>query len=83
MCLLCLGQGLYGLPKGVEGTKDHLPAYEETMFSSFREYHKGKCISRASGWPWCAKEGSLRWLFQRIAELVPLEWQREVSLLLV
>lgn len=80
LCLVCLRQGLCGLPKEVEGMKDHLPAYEETMLSSFREYHKGKCISRTSGWPWCAKGGSGGCLR---AELVPLERRREVNLLLV
>lgn len=49
---------LCGLPKGVKGMKDHLPACEETMLSSFCEYHEGKCISRVSGWPWCVKGGS-------------------------
>lgn len=38
--------------------KDHFPAYEEMMLSSSSDYHKDKCISRASGWPWCAKVGS-------------------------
>lgn len=63
--------------------KDYLPAYEETMLSSFPEYHKDKCISRVSGWSWCAKGGSGDCLRARIAELVPLEWWREVSSLLV
>lgn len=49
LCLVCLGQGLCGLPKGVKGMKDHLPAYGEMMLSSFCEYHKNKCISRALG----------------------------------
>lgn len=35
LCLVCLRQDLCGLPKRVEGMKDHVLAYKETMLSSF------------------------------------------------
>lgn len=50
---------------------------------SFLEYHKGKSISRASGWPRCAKKHSSDCLRAETAELVPLEQWQEVSPLLV
>lgn len=80
LCLLCLRQGLYSLPKGM---KDHLPAHVEIMLSYFLENHKGKCISRVSGWPWCAEGAHVVVSEQSVAELVPLKQQWEMNPLLV
>lgn len=83
LCLLCLRQGLCSLPKGVKNMKDRLPAHVETMLSYFPENRKGKCISRASGWPWCAEGAHVVGSEQRVAELVPLKQQWEMNPLLV
>lgn len=63
--------------------KDRLPAHVETMLSYFPENRKGKCISRASEWPWCAEGAHAVVSEQRVAELVPLKQQWEMNPLLV